>query len=202
MKTITLAHQKGGVGKTTLAINLAFCFASDAKVAITDADLQGSINGLQQLIIGIDLVSTQRVLDQTLTGYDLLIVDTPPYLSSDLPRLFALSDYVLIPTRPGFLDVMAIKASIDLIQKSQQLKPGLQAGIVLNAVQARTAITAEVSQLLATYPIPLLPTQVHHRVSYTRSVIMNGIFESNDQRAKQEIQALATDILTQLTSHE
>ncbi|MCC5613143.1 ParA family protein, partial [Nostoc sp. CHAB 5834] len=87
MKTITIAHQKGGVGKTTLALNLAFCFADSLKVAVTDTDLQGSINSLGSLVTGIDLVSPEDVLAGKLTGYDLLVIDTPPYLTNRLTDL-------------------------------------------------------------------------------------------------------------------
>lgn len=198
MKTITIAHQKGGVGKTTLALNLAFCFADSLKVAVTDTDLQGSINSLGTLINGIDLVSPEDVLAGKLTGYDLLVIDTPPYLTSRLTDLFAISDYVLVPTKPGFLDAMAVRATVSLLRESMKRKPALHAGIVLNMVMPRTSLTQEVKELLQEYDLPVLPTMIHQRVSYARSPVTNGVFQSDDDKAKGEIQALATDILTQL----
>jgi chromosome partitioning protein len=198
MKTITVAHQKGGVGKTTLALNLAFCFADSARVAITDTDLQGSINSLGSLVSGIDLISPEVVLSGSLTGYDLLVIDTPPYLTNRLPDLFEVSDFVLVPTKPGFLDAMAVRATVTLLKESMKRKPALKAGIVLNMVMPRTSLTAEVKELLAEYDLPLLPTMIHQRVSYARSPVTNGVFQSDDDKAKSEIQSLVTDILTQL----
>lgn len=198
MKTITIAHQKGGVGKTTLALNLAFCFADSVKVAITDTDLQGSINSLGTFLKGIDLVSPENVLGKSLTGYDLLVIDTPPYLTNRLSDLFAISDYVLVPTKTGFLDAMAIRATIALLKESMHRVPALKAGIVLNMVMSRTSITQDVKELLREYDLPILPTMIYQRVSYARSPITNGIFESEDDKAKAEIQSLANDILTQL----
>lgn len=198
MKILTIAHQKGGVGKTTLALNLAFCFAGSARVAVTDTDLQGSINSLGNLVTGIDLISPELVLSGKLTDYDLLVIDTPPYLTNRLPDLFAISDYVLIPTKPGFLDAMAVRATVALLRESMKRKPTLKAGIVLNMVMPRTSLTAEVKELLADYDLPLLPTMIYQRVSYARSPVTNGVFESDDDKAKTEIQSLATDILTQL----
>lgn len=198
MKTITIAHQKGGVGKTTLALNLAFCFADSVKVAVTDTDLQGSINSLGSLVTGIDLVSPENVLAGKLTGYDLLVIDTPPYLTNRLTDLFAISDYVLVPTKPGFLDAMAVRATVSLLRESMKRKPALKAGIVLNMVMPRTSLTQEVKELLKEYDLPVLPTMIYQRVSYARSPVTNGVFESDDDKAKAEIQSLATDILTQL----
>jgi len=198
MKIITVAHQKGGVGKTTLALNLAFCFADSARVAVTDTDLQGSINSLGGILTGIDLVSPDDVLAGTVTGYDLLVIDTPPYLTNRLSDLFAISDFVLVPTKPGILDTMAVRATVGLLEESMKKKPSLKAGIVLNMVMPRTSLTAEVRDVLSGFSIPVLPTQIHQRVSYARSPTTNGVFESDDEKAKDEIQALATDILTQL----
>ena len=198
MKTITVAHQKGGVGKTTLALNLAYCFADSARVAVTDTDLQGSINSLGNLVTGIDLVSPDDVLTGKLKDYDLLVIDTPPYLTNRLPDLFGISDYVLVPTKTGILDVMAIRATIALLNQSMQKRPNLKAGIVLNMVMPRTSLTAEVKEALQEYDIPVLPTMIHQRVSYARSPLTAGVFGSDDEKAKDEIQNLATDILNQL----
>lgn len=198
MKTITVAHQKGGVGKTTLALNLAYCFADSARVVITDTDLQGSINSLGDLVTGIDLVSPDEVLAGRVKDYDLLVIDTPPYLTNRLPDLFAISDYVLVPTKTGVLDIMAIRATIALLNQSMKKRPQLRAGIVLNMVMPRTSLTAEVKEALQEYDIPVLPTLIHQRVSYARSPITAGVFQSDDEKAKDEIQSLATDILNHL----
>ncbi|GAB4032899.1 ParA family protein [Spirosoma gilvum] len=104
MKVITIAHQKGGVGKTTLAINLAYAFAEEAKVGIIDADLQGSVSDLHDFLTGVDIVDLDRFLSGKLTEYDLIVIDTPPYLSNRLEELFSISDYVLVPTKAGILD--------------------------------------------------------------------------------------------------
>lgn len=124
MKVVTIAHQKGGVGKTTLVLNLAYYFADDLRVAIVDTDLQGSIADLQMFLADVDVVDLDRLLSGKLSdSYDLAVVDTPPYLSNRLPELFAISDYVLIPTKAGLLD--AIYQSNDLASPS---KYGAQAG--------------------------------------------------------------------------
>lgn len=198
MRTITIAHQKGGVGKTTLALNLAYCFCDGAKVAITDTDLQGSINSLGGSLTGVDLVSPEVVLNRKLKGYDLLVVDTPPYLTNRLSDLFNISDFVLVPTKTGIFDVLAIRATVALLKQAMAKKPTLKAGIVLNMVMPRTSLTAEVKDTLLELGIPLLTTQVHNRVSYIRSPLTAGVLNTDDEKAKDEIQNLASDILSQL----
>ena len=198
MKVITIAHQKGGVGKTTLVINLAYSFADQAKVAIVDTDLQGSVSDLKGFLTGIDVVSIEDLLAGKLTGYDLVVIDTPPYLSNRLSELFAISDYVLVPTKAGILDAMAIRATISLLRQSMDLKPALKAGIVLNMVLPRTSLNEEVKEILVEYGIPLHDSTLSQRVSYTRSPMTKGVFGSDDHRAKEEVVSLANEILDRL----
>jgi chromosome partitioning protein len=112
VRIITVAHQKGGVGKTTLTLNLAACFAQGLNVGVLDTDLQGSLSGIREELDGITFVpysgELNRLTDQP---FDILIIDTPPYLTNQLPALFSVSDFVLVPSKVGFFDVMAIKAS-------------------------------------------------------------------------------------------
>ena len=123
MKVITVAHQKGGVGKTTLALNLSFLFKDTLKVGILDTDLQGSVVGLGDLLEGITLVPQEVLTTGNLPELDILIIDTPPYLTDQLSTLFEISDFVLVPTKVSYLDVMAIKATIALIAEAQKQNP-------------------------------------------------------------------------------
>lgn len=101
-KIITVAHQKGGVGKSTLALNLATCFQGELSVALVDIDLQGSITDLKDDFPELAIISEDKFDQIQKLTYDLIIVDTPPYLSSRLPELFRISDYVLVPTKSMF----------------------------------------------------------------------------------------------------
>ena len=198
MKVITIAHQKGGVGKTTLVINLAYCFAENAKVALVDTDLQGSITDLSEFLTGIDIVPLEQLLSGNLVDYDLVLVDTPPYLSNRLSELFALSNYVLVPTKAGILDAMAIRATIKLLRQSMNTKPDLKAGIVLNMVLPRTSLNEEVKMILVDYGIPLHHSTISQRVSYTRSPMTRGVFGSEDEKAQEEVIELASEILDRI----
>lgn len=199
MKIITIAHQKGGVGKTTLALNLAYCFSEDLRVGITDTDLQGSISDIKQFLTGIDLVPLDKIQKREDLPYDVIIIDTPPYLTDKLNEIFLLSDFVLIPTKAGYLDALAVKATIALFDEAKKKKPVLKAGVVLNML-TRTNLNDEVKEILDGYTLPVLNTRINQRVSYARSPITNGVFASEDEKAKNEIVDLASEIIGFLNS--
>lgn len=198
MKIITVAHQKGGVGKTTLALNIAYCLSEDLRIGITDTDLQGSISEIESFLSGIELVPLEKVIKGAELPYDVVIIDTPPYLTGSLNEIFLISDYVLIPTKPGFLDALAIKATISLFNKAKKEKPELKGGIVMNMLQGRTSVTDEVKSILKEYPIPVLDTGIYHRVSLTRSPMTAGVFTGEDTKAKTEITNLTYEILNEM----
>ncbi|RYU90931.1 ParA family protein [Mucilaginibacter terrigena] len=199
-KIITVAHQKGGVGKSTLAMNLAVCFQDQLNVALVDTDLQGSLLQIKEDLPGLAVVGNDRLQEIKNLDYDLIIVDTPPYLSNKLPELFSLSDFILIPTKAGFFDVMAIRSTIALVKDAQAKKASIQAGIVMNMIKPRSGITKEVSGLLESMETPVLKTMVHDRVSIARSSITAGVLQGSDVKAKEEITSLAEEIVNRISA--
>lgn len=199
-KIITVAHQKGGVGKSTLAMNLAVCFQDQLNVALVDTDLQGSLFQIKEELPGLAVVGNDQLQEIKKLDYDLVIVDTPPYLSNKLPELFNLSDFILIPTKAGFFDVMAIRSTIALVKDAQVKKPDIQAGIVMNMIKPRSGITKEVSGLLESMETPVLATMIHDRVSIARSSITAGVLQGSDTKAIDEITSLAEEIVNRISA--
>jgi chromosome partitioning protein len=199
-KIITVAHQKGGVGKSTLAMNLALCFQDQLSVALVDTDLQGSIYHIKDDFPNLSIIGIDRLQDINQLDYDLVIVDTPPYLSNKLPDLFLHSDFILVPTKAGFFDVMAIRSTLALIKEAQARQSHLKSAIALNMIKPRTSITGEVIALLETMGTPVLNTRVHDRVSIARSSITGGVLNSGDQKAKDEITRLAEEIVNLISA--
>ncbi|MDB5109904.1 MAG: ParA family protein, partial [Mucilaginibacter sp.] len=115
-------------------------------------------------------------------------------------ELFQFSDFVLVPTRAGFFDVMAIRSTLALIKFSQAKNTQLKSGIVLNMIKPRSAITKDITALLQSLGTPLLKTLVHDRVSITRSSMTSGILQSADIKAKEEITSLAEEIVNQISA--
>lgn len=194
-KIITIAHQKGGVGKSTLALNLAVCFQDQLSVTLVDTDLQGSLADLKNDLTAVSIIQEDDFEKIKRLQQQLIVIDTPPYLSNRLPDLFQISDYVLIPTKAGFFDVMAIRSTIALVKEAQKKHKKLKAGIVLNMVKPRSGVTGEVQELLKSFDMPVLNTIVYDRVSFTRSPITGGVLSGDDSKAKEEITALAEEIV-------
>ncbi|WP_347160466.1 ParA family protein [Pontibacter chitinilyticus] len=199
-KIITVAHQKGGVGKSTLALNLATCFQEQLSVALVDIDLQGSISDIKEDFPKLHIITEDRFDQIQQLGHDLVIIDTPPYLSSRLPELFLISDYVLVPTKAGFFDVMAIRSTLHLIEEAKKKRTELQAGIVFNMIKHRSGITGEVQELLSHFDTPVLKTMVHDRVSFARSPLTGGVLASEDAKAIDEITSLAEEIVDSISA--
>ncbi|WP_426587901.1 AAA family ATPase [Mucilaginibacter sp. R-33] len=199
-KIITVAHQKGGVGKSTLAINLALCFQDQLSVALVDTDLQGSLYHIREDFPELAVIGADKVTDIKKLDYDLIIVDTPPYLSNKLPELFQHSDFILVPTKAGFFDVMAIRSTLALIKEAQAKAPYLKAGIVLNMVKPRSGLTQDVADLIRSMDTPLLKTKVHDRVSIARSSITGGILKGVDKKAKEEIMELTEEVVEHISA--
>jgi chromosome partitioning protein len=199
-RIITIAHQKGGVGKSTLAINLALCFQDQISVALADTDLQGSLYHIKEDFPGLEIIGADQMADIRHLAYDLVIVDTPPYLTNRLPELFLHSDFILVPTKAGFFDVLAIRSTITMIKEAMENAPHLKAGIVLNMVKHRSGMTKEISGLLGDMTIPLLNTVIHDRVSIARSSMTVGVLQGKDQKAKEEITALAEEVVNLIST--
>lgn len=198
MLIISVVHQKGGVGKTTLALNLAYCLAENLKVGIADTDLQGSISEIADFLQGIDLIPLEKIRNREPLTYDIILIDTPPYLTNQLHDIFLLSDFVLIPTKAGYLDALAVKATIALYKEALKEKPTLKGGVILNMLMHNTNLNEEIKEILEGYDLPLLQTTISHRVSFARSPMTSGVFNSDDSRAKNEIVNLTEEIFTYL----
>lgn len=200
MRVITISHQKGGVGKTTLTLNLALYFAgAGLRVAVVDTDSQSSLTDIRELVEGVDFLPVEALKNGKIAEYEVVFVDTPPYLQNNLVSLFEMSDFVLIPSTAGYLDALAARATVELIEQAQTKNPDLKAGIVLNNVpaQSRNAVLGEVKDLLAKLSVPLLTTIIHTRNAFKRSIFTNGVdhnAEGRDEKAVAEIQNLAEEI--------
>ena len=201
---ITLAHQKGGVGKSTLSLQLMSIFQeSGYSTLIVDTDEQGSIRRLKENFSGewetLNLLTKEEIGDYyslTNRSEDVIIIDTPPYLSKELEEIFDITNFVLVPTKASPMDALAIESTVDLVRKSQQTNSALKAGIVINMNRPGTDFGKQIREILDRYEIPTLQTEVGDRVSYKRSLILGpNVSVEENEKANAEINGLTDEIL-------
>lgn len=193
-KIILVTHQKGGVGKSTLTFNLAQNISSSAKVAVLDFDLQGSLSQLKELVTDFDIIPFKGQIDHILKlNYDFIFIDTPPYLSNHLPKLIEIANLVIIPTKAGILDLLAIKGTLELIEDENKTADTL---VVFNMIKANTNLTIDILIGLEEYNVKIANTHISDLVAFTRSVLIKGV--KNDKNAQKQLDNLTKEIVTKL----
>ena len=193
-KIILVTHQKGGVGKSTLTFNLAQNISNGSKVALLDFDLQGSLSQLKELVSDFEIIPYVGEIEKiSELEYDFIFIDTPPYLSNQLPKLIAIADLIIVPTKAGILDLLAIKNTLEMIEIANRTDDTL---IVFNMIKANTTLTLDILIGLEDYKVKIANTHISDLVSFTRSVLLKGV--SKDQNAQRQIDQLTKEILLKL----
>lgn len=186
-----MTHQKGGVGKSTLTFNLAQNISNGSKVAVLDFDLQGSLSQLKELVTDFEIIPYVGEIDKiSELQYDFIFIDTPPYLSNQLSKLIALADLIIVPTKAGILDLLAIKNTLEIIELANRTADTL---IVFNMIKANTTLTLDILIGLKEYNVKIASTHISDLVSYTRSVLLNGVIKH--QKAQRQIDHLTEELL-------
>lgn len=171
---ISCLSQKGGVGKTTIAINLAGCAAYDGKSALLlDLDPQQSAarwarlrHGDNPLILPAHAPNLAEMIDRARDGgVEMVIIDTAPKSESSSLAAAKLSDHVLIPCQPSSLDIDAIGDSVQIAKLA-----GVSASVVLTHVKARSTMPDFAADALVAYDVPLAPVRLGNRVAFTKSL--------------------------------
>jgi chromosome partitioning protein len=147
MQTISVLNRKGGVGKSTIATNLARAFQRRGdEVVLIDTDPQGSTSDFCETAIENDhpcpptfTVDRPTVHEQMpqLNGYDVAIIDGVAKVSEMDVSSIKASDLVLIPVRPSAVDVWAVGEIVDLVQARREVTDGPEAALVSSHAPAR-----------------------------------------------------------------
>ena len=143
-KTLAIAQQKGGAGKTTIAAQLGVAWSHQGyRVAMLDVDPQGSLIAWYQLRkeLGVDddLVAfavtgwkLATEIDRLKNDYDILVVDTPPHAETDARVAIRAAALILVPVQPSPMDLWATKPTLDLARREKS-----NALLVLNRLPSR-----------------------------------------------------------------
>ena len=206
MPVLAFLNQKGGVGKTTLATNVATGLAQRKhRVLFIDADQQGSAldwsasrkGDLLFPVVGLPKDSLHREIPALGESYDWVIIDGPPRVYSVAKSAIAAADVVIIPVQPSPYDVWAAKEIVDLITEVRVIKPNLKAVFAVNRKIVGTAIGRDVAAALSSYPIPVLESAVSQRVSFAESAAAGQTVLETDATGPgaDEIRAMVAELM-------
>jgi chromosome partitioning protein len=191
MKTICIAAQKGGSGKTTLARNLAVAATQDGqRVLVLDLDPQQSLrawwNGRDSdapMMLADDPAphALRATLDAAKSHFDLVVIDTPPAAPAWLTETLRAADLALIPVRPSPDDLRAVGATIAALGGA-----GVPFAFVMSQTP-RAKITDEAVRVLAQHG-RVAPVNIAQRVIYAETAATGqGVTETSDRKAAQEL---------------
>lgn len=210
---ITVAQQKGGSGKTTLAANLAVAFQRQGmRVALLDTDAQGSLGrwfmarrALGEVYSGAHNGPAMEFSTASAWGVsyeceklrklsDVVIIDTPPKVDADLRPALREADLVLVPVAASHVDLWAIDGVLDLVARE-----GKRALLVLNRAKAGNRLTAEVA-MAAAKAGEVAVARLGSRVVFAESLGTGlGVAEAGRSAAQAEVEALAAEVLARIS---
>ena len=209
---ISITNLKGGVGKTTITVNLASAFTQRGKsVCIIDTDLKqhsslewAGARGEDRPTIQVFAVEPNQVNTKMLKSmeekFDLIIIDGTPQLSELATRTILASDIILIPILPSIFDFRAFETFFQLLNELKETKQSnglgnVEAYIVMNRVNEKTNVSKEIVEGLKSYQIPILETKISSRTAYADTATDGiGVVEGKDKKAREEFSRLTDEI--------
>jgi chromosome partitioning protein len=205
---VAFVSQKGGVGKTTLALHVASELARRGeRVTVIDADSQGSAldwagararsdRHRRFAVIGLPRETLHLEVSDVARANDHVVIDGPPRSTALTRSAILAADRVVIPVQPSALDVWGCREIVGIVREIQVFKPRLTAAFIANRVVLGTIIARALREPLSRTALRKLAVEVHQRVIFAEC-LSRGLLASEldpDGRAAEEIRRLADEI--------
>ena len=201
---ISFLNQKGGVGKTTLSVNVAACLARQGhRVLLIDADKQGSATTWATLredapfqVVSMARPNMARDALKLAEDFTHTVIDGPPHAEEIARSCIVASDFVVLPIEPSGLSTWASDLTVRQVKEAQEFKPTIKCGFVVSRKIGKTVIGRDIRAMAAEAGLPILSSEIEQRVAFAESLTMGQtIFEwGNDRNAAREIEALTKEI--------
>jgi chromosome partitioning protein len=189
MRTIAILSQKGGTGKTTISLHLAVAAQRDGQTAVViDLDPQASSagwkdsrQGEEPVVVSIPASRLPQALQAAVSGgADLAIIDTAPHSGDEALAAAEAADLVLIPCRPGILDLRAIGTTARVVKLA-----GKPAYVVLNTVPPRASnVLADARRAVAVHGLNVAPVALQQRAAYAHALMVGQTAQEYEREGK------------------
>ena len=205
---ISVSSLKGGVGKSTIAQNLAVCFAHNGyRVCIADADTNQSSLRWSSLrsedlptvpAFGTPEKTLSANIKQLATDYEVVIIDGTPSLDRITSKIILLADILIVPILPSGLDIWATEQFLERYEDAKiEKEKEIPAFMILNQYQANITFNKEIKEALGETSIQLLDNSIRPRTAYREVIIQGkGVIEYKDEKAKNEFLSLYNEIVS------
>lgn len=201
----TVAQQKGGAGKSTLAAHLAVAWALQGKaVALVDIDPQGSLGAwaalrMEQKNAGAVPLTfehitgwrTQNIVETLAASHDVVIVDSPPHADTEARIAIRAADVVVVPVQPSPLDLWAVSPTLEAAGRERS--PAL---LVLNRMPPRGQLAGSVSEKLGMLDSPVAHSTIGNRIAFAEAMAVGrtALETKPTGIAAEEIRSLAIEL--------